>query len=274
MILYPATSAYKIEPELAQSEFIRLVEVDGSEADLKRFTQEYSTLTSVPWLPDYVTQVESNKLRAHFVTECEAQNNIFFQWHAQALSSAYGIFGFYSGIDDLRRNGYSKPYPHLLGVQQESVCPFYNYLSSARSDQLIPKMIEPTLFRASPTPAMLETMKSIVELSDGRIVMLPNLVYEQYEDIALQIISEFGIRLSKVQLDGDTVFKEKAGIITMAAVLREIDLGLIPKGDNVLVCLTGGTGLDRATVYQSEHRIKQNEGLDPLLEIGNQFFTI
>jgi threonine synthase len=273
MILYPASSTYKIQPDLADSEFVRFVEVAGSEEDIKKLTREYSELTRIPWLPSADTQVESNKLRAYFLADYEAKTKLSFDWHAQALSSGWGIFGFYKGIEEIRGTRHSLKQPHLLGVQQEAVCPFFRYLNSAKHEQPFAKMIEPTLFRSTPTQNMLETMKGIVEQSDGRIVVLTNKSYELYEGLAVQLITDFGIRLAKIQIDGERTFVEKAGIITMAATLREIDFGRIAEGNNVLICLTGGCGVDRELLFEPPYSIEPGTGLEALRRIGDEFFS-
>jgi threonine synthase len=272
LILYPAASRYKIDPKLGESPFVRLVEFMGSEEELKLLIQEYSEVSGVPWLPTMEMQVKSNKLRAYFLADCEAKHNVHFAWHVQALSSGWGVFGFYDGTEEIHSKGESLQ-PRFFGVQQEAVCPFYNYLTSEKPPERIPQIIEPTLFRSQPTPTMLEKMKDIVERSNGRIVRLSNQSYEHYKDLAVQTISEFGVRLGKVRMGDQSVLKEKAGVIAMAAVLQEIDAGLIPEGDNVLICLTGGSGADRATLYDPKQTISPHDGVEALREIGKKFYS-
>lgn len=271
LILYPASSRYKIEPDLSNSSYVQFVEFEGTEDQLKALIQSYSNTTGIPWLPTEDMQVESNKLRAYFLAESETKNSPHFNWHVQSLSSGWGIFGFYQGIEELESKGHFSR-PRFFGVQQEAICPFYRYVNSDRQSESVEKIIEPTLFRSNPTPKMLEKMKRIVASSNGKIKKLMNASYALYEPLAVQTISEFGIRLGSVQLENETVFKEKAGIIAVAAVLEDIDLGLISKGDRVLICLTAGGGPDRRNVYVPSKAISGTNGLESLIHIGNEFF--
>ena len=271
LILYPASSRYKIEPDLSNSPYVQFVEFEGTEDQLKALIQNYSNTTGIPWLPTEDMQVESNKLRAYFLAESETKNFPHFNWHVQSLSSGWGIFGFYQGVEELESKGHFLR-PRFFGVQQEAICPFYRYVNSDNQSETVEKVIEPTLFRSNPTPKMLAKMKQIVASSDGKIKKLMNASYARYEPLAVQTISEFGIRLGSVHLENETVFKEKAGIIAVAAVLEDIDLGLISKGDRVLICLTAGAGPDRRNVYAPSKSVNGTSGLESLIDMGNEFF--
>jgi len=145
----------------------------------------------------------------------------------------------------------------LRGVQQEAVCPFFRLLEFGNARATVNQNDRTDTFQINTGLRIcLETMKGIVEQSDGRIVVLTNKSYELYKGLAVELLTDFGIHLAKVQIDGERTFVEKAGIITMAAALREIDLGHIAEGNNILVCLTGGSGADRDRLFQARYSIK------------------
>ena len=102
LIFYPEVARYKINSRFASAPGIEMIEVRGPEPWQKALTSEAALRLKLPWFPGIDWQREANKLRAYFVNDCIDQLDCRFDWHAQALSSAYGPLGYYSGIRELR----------------------------------------------------------------------------------------------------------------------------------------------------------------------------
>jgi threonine synthase len=257
-IFYPAFSRYKINPAVTSSEFVRFTEVEGTEPELKDLTKETAERLGLPWLPDLRLQLEANKARAWFIEDCWRDRGWRFDWHVQALSSGYGVFGFYTGVSDLLSQAASTTPPRLLGVQQESVRPYFNDLNGLDLTESSGEMIEPTLFRTRPSEELLNWMRRVVESSRGTVTMVNYQEYLRYRPLATQILDFFRLPVSRVGPAATAIPTEQAGLMALIGTLKEIDSQTIVPGDAVLVCITGGAGPDRDEVYMPERILKPN----------------
>ncbi|MCI0668817.1 MAG: pyridoxal-phosphate dependent enzyme [Methylococcaceae bacterium] len=236
IVFCPRSSRYKLPNCLKESRFSTLIEVQGSEREQKRITREFAELFDLPVLPNLEDQIDANKLRAYFLADSRWPRP--FDWHVQALSSAYGIFGFYRGIEEL---GKCIVPPKLLGIQQEAVCPYFEFLSGRRpsASTAIP-VIEPTLFRSNPPVELLAWMGSICRCYGGRVDRITNSEYADYSGAATGILEGAGLRIQSRSTGAEPQVREQAGLIALAGCLRAIDQGTIKPGEAVLVAITGG----------------------------------
>ncbi len=238
-IFYILSNSTKLKPQFfCDQNVLEIIAVDGSEARLKELTKEYSDSMEVPWLPRLEIQDLANSVRADFVLDYIRSCNIFYDWHSQSLSSGYGVFGFYKG---LQRIGWTKGFK-FLGVQQSRVSPFVNYFNPDEFSDIKMEeetLIEPTLFRSNPTQNLYIRMQNIIDIFGGDFSLVTNQNYENYLDISLKILLDSGISITK---NDKNEIIEKSGLINLIGVLKSIDNNIISQGERVLFSITGGCG--------------------------------
>ncbi|MCH9650204.1 MAG: pyridoxal-phosphate dependent enzyme [Deltaproteobacteria bacterium] len=268
-VLYPRCSRYKIDPTLANRPGITFVELDKSEPEMGDLTREYSEYFGLPWLPNWDLQIQSNKIRAFFLQNYLAEKGQRFTWHVQSISGGYGIFGFYQGLDEIRALGLPEGeyFPRFLGVQQESVAPYFTYLEDSTFTPT-PDPLEPTLFRKEPPAELLKKMKDLCARSRGRITVLRDQEYHRNKKKLVPYLRRVGIELGRLTSSQGTPVLEKSGQIALLGAFSCIDRGVIPRGDSVLVAFTGGAGSGRSAVFSPTLKLAKEEGPQELLALG------
>jgi threonine synthase len=239
IILYPSESRVRIQAKLATSPLVEFVEVAASEEAIKRFAAQASESLHIPYLPIFDQQIEGNKLRAYFLDDATRTLKKVWNWHVQALSSAFGIFGLYRGFDEIRMEGQEPLIPRFLGVQQEAIAPYAEFINDLEPRTGV-ALLEPTLFRRQLPVSFLNEMRSIVDRTSGMVTRLENATYESLEGDALALFESAGIELIRDPTSGS--LNERAGVIAMVGALQGILDGAIRPGENVIVALTGGAG--------------------------------
>jgi threonine synthase len=239
VILYPTACRGKIRDYAATLPNVRLIEVGAPEAVIKSRLAEISGRVGIPWLPVMDGQLESNKLRAFFLRDAARELGREWEWHAQALSSGYGVFGFYRGVAEIQdRDGLAamRP-PRLLGVQQQAVCPY----ARALADRPVTDggaMVEPTLFRAAPPEAFVREIRRICAQTAGTVLGVTNEEFFAREPAAIALLEAGGIG---VEIDPCTASpRERAGLYALTGVMHAVDHETIEPGSRVLVVFTGG----------------------------------
>lgn len=266
-VFYPARNRYKINPDIANSENCRFVEVDKSEPELKELTWRYARVNRLEAFPTFEHQIEANKLRAYFVRDWCAQNGVRFDWHAQTLSSAYGVFGFYHGLSEL-----GEPFPAFLGVQQASLAPFYHHLQGT-PPQLDPAgMLEPTMFRTSPGSKLLDRMAEICGSSGGTVVAVSTEAYHRLLPAATAFLEEGGLGMQPSRVIAD--FSEKSPLLGLMGVLQAIETGRIRAGQKVLLAVTGGVGRVAPREFEPRFFINRRAGQtdEEMAELAQQLW--
>jgi len=238
-IFYLKENKQKLKTRFYQSrEFITLHEVTTTEEQMKVLTKKYADEKNIPWLPDFNIQIKANSIRADVVDHISKVNNIRFDWVSQALSSGYGVFGFYDG---LRRLGVkpSKGYK-LIGVQQTAICPFVKHFSPhllSNDAQKVEEILERTLFRSTPTDNLYHLMSNILTEFGGEFSLVSANLYDKLRPLASKILNDAGIFLAE---NSSGEYFEKSGIINFIGVLNLIEKSIISEGESVLISITGG----------------------------------
>lgn len=272
VILYPVDSRRKIKSQVAALDNVRFIEVHAPEAVIKSHLAEICELSGALWLPLLENQLEGNKLRAYFLRDAGRELDREWDWHVQALSSAYGIFGFYRGVAEIQAadGAAAMRTPKLLGVQQEAVAPYVTAVTGLPERTDI-EIVEPTLFRKSPPEAFLQEIRKICSETGGTVARLDNHRYFALEDAAINMLESNGIYIDIDPKSGNP--RERAGLYSLTGTLDAIERGTIEAGSRVLVVFTGGApGLESGTfepeVMVSEETI-DNEISAALTELNN-----
>ena len=241
LVLYPARSRYKIHEASRARHGVTLVEIDAPEPLIKAITTQLAERAEAPWLPDLALQIEGNRLRAFVLHEAMGLSTDYFAWHVQALSSGYGILGYYDVAMDLagrNRLGCSR----LLGVQQEAVSPYVDAHYCIDPAPTGTALAEPTLFRSQPPPSLIDRISRIVDESGGMLLRLSNSALAERLEQAVGVLDLAGLAPQRVELpDGSSVFREMAPVIAVAGVLEALAAGDVGVSERLLVTVTGGS---------------------------------
>ncbi|MFI6151600.1 pyridoxal-phosphate dependent enzyme [Kitasatospora sp. NPDC051170] len=258
--LHPPASRRRIHPRLARRPGVTFVEVSATEHEIKEILRDATRATATPSLPVLRDQFEGNKLRAHFLRDAGRAVGHGWDWHVQALSSAYGPLGFYRGLAEAYPAGHAEP--RFLGVQQEAVAPYVRALTGTVTEPGA-EMLEPTLFRKVLTPELIAQVRDICHRTDGAVHCLPNQDYLSREAKAIDLLSGAGVEVTPTP-EGQPV--ERAGLYSLAGTLQAIDDGTIPPGDRALAVYTGGSG-PSTEPYVPQHVVTREEATDLLKEL-------
>jgi threonine synthase len=247
LFLYPEGSRYKLDARLLNGTEAILFEVARSEPEIKRLTAVLAQALALPLVPDLDTQIEANKLRAYLLLDHYRHTGEWHQWHAQALSSAFGPLGLFWGIQELRPAlGREKlTPPRLYGIQQEAVRPWAQ-LFQRRHDCRPPSdgdaaVVEPTLFRTQPGPDLVHRMGRLMATYGGSVTALSNADYQRLRPKAIALLAEAGLAFGISIREGRPVQAEQAGILALCGVLAGLEkTGVFRRGERVLVAITGG----------------------------------
>jgi hypothetical protein len=240
VILYPRISRYKIHAQTAKAPGITTIEVDRPEPQLKIWADEAASRHDLPWLPRLDLQRAGNRLRAHFISSWLAATGARCDWHAQALSSAFGPIGTYEGFRQISEAGVASRWPRFFGVQQEAVHPFATDITGYGAPDPECELLEETLFRTEPTVDLLDAVREICHQPGGTVAVIPNERVREREPEALALLQAAGFTLSVVAGPDGTRPRELSSVICLAGVLDAIGSGTIRSGESVLVALTGG----------------------------------
>lgn len=245
LFIYPERSRYKLDGRLLNGTEAILLEVARSEPEIKRLTGVLAEALHLPQVPDLETQIEANKLRAYLLLDHHRRTGVWHQWHAQALSSAFGPLGMFHGFQELRSSLDRERLapPRFYGVQQEAVCPWAR-LFQHPSDKVPSSggaaVIEPTLFRTRPGPDLVRHMDRLLATYGGSITALVNAEYRRFRPRAMALLTEVGLTFGMSTREGRPVQAEQAGVLALCGVLAGLEKGVFRRGERVLVAITGG----------------------------------
>lgn len=245
-IFIPKMSSYKFDFSVIDHRIHSVHIIDKPEWEVHSFAKSFANENGLSFVPSIQHQLDANACRTLFVLEYMNENNIDFHWTSQAVSGGHGPVGFYKKLFALMEEGlYVSTIPGFIGVQQEGICPMFNAWNNDRdyiSDQdinLYPcDVLEPTLYSTRPEQNY-RFLYNVVKENGGRFYSFDTKEYDRLKDIIVSMVSKNGIKLKTVSLNNHRVFIEKAGLLSGMGVLKAIEHGIIPPGQNALVTFTG-----------------------------------
>lgn len=243
LLFYPEASRYKIDPALFDNKKIFAIECQVSEPKLKQIVAYFSEKYSIELMPTYELQIEANKARAYYILEHYLKTKQWFDWHSQAISTGYGVFGMYHGFEELKKSGHfpkELDLPKLLAIQQASVQPYVQNILNQDDSVIQDKTISPTLFRTKPSDHEIEKMRAIIALSKGQLKAITYDHYTSYKQQAIELLLSIDINLGLKIIGGAATLVEETGLLSLVGSLIAINQGLIAQGSSLLVTFTGG----------------------------------
>ncbi|MBB5117718.1 hypothetical protein AF335_04155 [Streptomyces eurocidicus] len=261
VFLHPPASRRRIVPRLARAGTVRFIEIDASEQHIKATMAACARTSGIPVAPTQRDQDEANKMRAYFLRDAARELGRQWDWHVQAISSAFGPFGFYKGVQEIRRTDRAAMrVPRFLGIQQEAVTPFVQALTGRKGDPDA-DMVEPTLFRRALTDELVQRMRRLCAASRGTVRHLTNTRYRRLEPHAITMLQEAGVTVAR---DSDGQPRERAGLYSLAGTLDAIEQELIRPGERVLAVYTGGSAPPPPGTYRPHWRARPDEAPDTI----------
>ena len=176
------------------------------------------------WSPFFV---EAAKTVAYEAFESGFRGNVV----VVPVGSGGLMLGIYRGFKDLINWGLLNELPKIIAVQGTSVAPLYEEIYGSLPSDLQPSDLADGIM--VPDPPRLRELKEAVLESKGDVVLVNN------DDIvgALKELLHAGFIV------------EPTSVAPYAALMKAIEAGLISKGDEVLIPLTG-SGLKTVRMYE------------------------
>lgn len=244
----PARSLYKVNPRFYDPRLNRIFAVEGDDVGVKRIAKKFADRHSIPYVPDFDTQIESNKARAYVIHQYCREKKMAFDWLTQALSAGYGPIGTYYGFEDLKKKENARlSVPRFLGIQQENARPFSLALDAFcfRRDALEPtldferELLAPTLYNTSPG-ACVDEMRNILTEYGGGILVVNDREYLGLEREVIAKLESVGLSITSKTVGDKKLVLENAGLYSIVGAILAVRDGIVKKGETVLVSFTGG----------------------------------
>lgn len=246
----PTTTLYKLDADLFSKPETHLIGVEGSDRVVKDAAALFSARTGIAQIPQIEWRLASAGYRALFVSEAMQHLSHGFSWFTQSVCAGYGPIGFYRLLGKLS-SASSIPrewVPKFLGIQQAGLSPIvaawnnhYSTLPPFTSDAWSETSIEPTLYNAYPSQTY-PLLHDVLSTFGGSMMDVRHAEFEGYAQAFAGMLQSVGIELTRVPLNGMSVYLEKAGLLAGAGTLKAIEEGRISTSETVLISLSGGAG--------------------------------
>lgn len=262
----PARSLYKVNPRLYDPRLNRIFAIEGDDVCIKRIAASFANQHDIPYVPDFDTQIESNKVRAYVIHQYCHEKNMAFDWLTQALSAAYGPIGTYHGFEDLSRaDDARRRVPKFLGIQQENARPFSLALDAfcfqrdawGKRD-FGRELLAPTLYNTSPG-VCIDEMRNILTKYGGGILVVSDREYLGLEREVISKLESAGISIAAKTVGDKALVLENAGLYSIVGAMLAVRDGFIAKGEKVLVSFTGGVERQEDRIVRPTDYKKRDE---------------
>ena len=241
------------------------VQEDGMvKAASRRFAQKHG----LPMVPSVEWRFEAGMLRGQFILE-QLLAGRRIDWLAQTISAAFGPIGIYRG---LRRHGRGLPaMPRFLAVQQATNCPMFEQWRrgldvGGRGGRIDGQLLVSVMYDTAPqTHGTYPELADLVQDTRGSMTTvsrdeLDSFLDRRFDDgTVIELLARQDIRFG--ERSGEV--SEKAGLLALAGLLKQIDCGDIAEGSVALVSLTGGAA-DNCGGVACGQRITSIEQVDQI----------
>ena len=214
---------------------------------VKDAARHFSAISGIRQIPEPGWRQEASMFRGFFILEM--LEKLQFDWLAQAISAAFGPIGIYRVLEtyggDLRMK------PRFLGVQQQANCPMFTAWKSRHGEfqhdtQPDEELLTKVMYDVRPqTYGTYDDLENILVGSGGDLTTVNASEFRTFLQMrfngstVLELLGENGVNI-RVDNDGVT---EKAGLVALAGLLKEIESGAIVPGSRVLCSLSGGASM-------------------------------
>jgi threonine synthase len=237
---------------------------------VKEVTHRFAQQHALPLIPEVEWRFDAAMFRGLFILE-QIIADRQFDWLTQTISAAFGPIGIYRVLDRHRHE--ITTMPRFLGVQQATNCPMFRAWRARQGDDVnMPAQDEPLL---------VSVMYDVRPQTHGTYGELEQILTDTGGDMTTVGAAELDIFMQR-RFDGHTALEllvandvemalnngdlvEKAGMIALAGLVKEIDRGTITAGSKVLCCLTGGASQGDGSAVP-EHYIDSVEEVDQLYQ--------
>ena len=216
----------------------------GSDEELKAYGRRSASRMGIHCQPILSYYESVDQLRAAAYAESLQQRPAATHFF-QAVSSNYGLYGTYRGLEALTQAGaFRGPYPVPVGVQQAALSPLHDIFENgagtreafrkAERGYRSPDMFERTLFTTS--PATVAENRWLKERFGARFTVVSRDDLARRYGLARRLLGSAGIAIPEVP----AALEEKTGGLCLSSALQLADEGLLKSGERVVVHFTGG----------------------------------
>lgn len=235
---------------------------------VKEATHRFARQRGLPLVPRVDWRYEAARFRGSFILE-QIMAGRRFDWLSQTISAAFGPIGIYRVLRQHRAG--IGALPRFLGVQQATNCPMYRAWQHNGGDR--------GGAASGEEPLVVSVMYDVRPQTHGTYAELEQLLDESVGSMTTVDAGEFDAFLQR-RFNGRTPLEhldangisitlhdggivEKAGLMSLAGVVKAIDAGTIPSGSRILCSLTGGAseGDGKAMPEHCVDSVEQVDGL-------------
>ena len=236
-----------------------LIAVDDP-GQVKPAAHAFAELQDLVRIPQPGWRFQASRLIGCYLLE-RALEGSFYDYMVQSISAAFGPIGIYQVLGEHLPE--DTPLPSFIGIQQAANCPMYRAWRGEERDAVSQpirstrELLTRVMYDTAPqTYGTFDSLRNLLIDTGGD---LDTLDHQEFADglertfegkDLITILADAGIHIGL--RDGEVL--EKAGLIALLGTLKRIELGRIPTGQRVLVCLTGGTARPDGLVKPT-HRI-------------------
>jgi threonine synthase len=265
----PATTLYKLSPDLFHGNGNHLISVEGSDRRVKSAAGFFSERSGVPLVPELDWRIMASGIRGMFLAETMKTRGEGFDWFVQAICAGFGPIGLYRVLLKAAADGFLNgcSLPSFLGVQQAALAPIAEAWARGEETLAHPAqwksgaVIEPSLYNTMPAQTY-PMLREIMKIVDGDVATVEGDEYMERAREYLARVEATGIRLAR---GGNGEPLEKAGLLAGAGVLMAIDCGKIAAGQSALCSLSGGAAAAPSAPVRPELNIAPDDDLEAVL---------
>lgn len=245
----PEKSRYKLYMP-PKKPWSRIVAVDGHPIDVKAVAEDFAACFNYPKISPFFERCEANVTMGYEVAEellrgtleaKEALRGAGFDYYVQTLSAGMGLIGFHEAMRRVSLwSGGKIKVPHIAAIEISEFAPAHAAWEADKArvgeevaTPLFPdhELFEPTLWTTN-IARYYPHLRNMLKSSEGILSTIT-------PDETLMFQEDYGIREALEELGYKLSDTEKAPLIGYAGLVKNVRSGVIPKGSNVILMITG-----------------------------------